>query len=271
MASVLKPDTFITATLISLVLVLSGCVSSRLTLEDCVNGDWYEIGRDDGTAGEDADQLSKHQKACAKQDIAADSEAYLRGYRDGNNSYCEAYDHYAAGIRGERHQEVCPSDDHRGAHQEGLYLYCDDFDHFAIGQRGKGFLKICPDTPFGDLHALGALEFCSNTNPFILARSRQSYRVSCSSEFNRAYELGERSLRIERRIRELSQQLNELSGALLNEKNPDAIERIKSNIESKKLSLDSQRRELRALALQVKQLGYLERGNLIDNFHSRSW
>ncbi len=47
--------------------VLAGCAS--LDRDECVNADWYAIGLEDG--------------ACAKHNIAPNSERYLAGRNDG--------------------------------------------------------------------------------------------------------------------------------------------------------------------------------------------
>ncbi len=87
-------------------LAISGCAT--LSRDDCLMGDWYEIGVQDGAAGYAPDRLAQHREACAEYRIRPDREAYQAGWDDGIGIYCTPERGYQEGRRGASYGQVCP-------------------------------------------------------------------------------------------------------------------------------------------------------------------
>ncbi len=87
-------------------LAISGCAT--LSKDQCLMGDWYEIGVQDGAAGYAPDRLAQHREACAEYRVRPDREAYRAGWDDGIGAYCTPERGYQEGRRGASYGQVCP-------------------------------------------------------------------------------------------------------------------------------------------------------------------
>ena len=106
------------------VLALSGCAT--LSESQCIASDWQTVGYRDGVSGTQSSQLLKHQNACVKHGIVPDRQAYLAGWDDGVEQYCQPRNGFAAGERGVQRANVCPShlqSAFYAAYKEGRQLY----------------------------------------------------------------------------------------------------------------------------------------------------
>jgi hypothetical protein len=89
-------------------LLAAGCAT--LSEEECVVGDWRQIGFTDGAAGKPADILRNHGKACAKYNVGTDYELWRAGYEAGLDIFCTPESAFAVGARGESYGGVCSGD-----------------------------------------------------------------------------------------------------------------------------------------------------------------
>ena len=96
------------------LLGLQGCAS--MSADECIAGDWYAIGFEDGARGYTADAMSNRRKACAKHGIRADFQAYQDGREEGLKEFCQPQRGFNLGAGGGRYHGVCPS------HLEGGFL-----------------------------------------------------------------------------------------------------------------------------------------------------
>jgi len=96
------------------LLILSACAS--LSEEECLAADWYAIGVEDGSRGQDMSRIGAHRKACAEYGIAPDVALYEQGRARGLENFCTRERGYYEGERGRRYGGVCP------AHLEGLFM-----------------------------------------------------------------------------------------------------------------------------------------------------
>lgn len=87
------------------VLVLSSCAS--ISEEDCVAGNWRQIGFIDGTKGRAPDYIERHSKACAKVGVTPDLTAWMAGRADGLQTYCTPASAYLVGRRGSSIAPYC--------------------------------------------------------------------------------------------------------------------------------------------------------------------
>jgi len=114
--------------LIVLILVLatglSACAS--LTPQQCLSGDWQNIGFGDGVAGRAPDYINAHRDACSEVGIVPDFEAWLRGRAAGLQRYCSPENAYIIGRNGNRVSPVCSPDQRASmsyAYDWGLQYY----------------------------------------------------------------------------------------------------------------------------------------------------
>lgn len=105
-------------------LALQGCAS--MSKSECLVGDWYAIGYEDGVRGARADAVSRHRKACAKHGIAIDMKAYQQGRHDGLSLFCQPSKGFNLGARGGGYSGVCPRElepEFLNAYNAGRKLY----------------------------------------------------------------------------------------------------------------------------------------------------
>ncbi len=93
--------------LFSATLFVSGCAS--LSKEECLSGDWQQIGYDDGAKGYDArSRLREHVKSCSEHGIRIDSDKYTAGHKNGLKKYCTPRNGRRVGEQGLHYAGVCP-------------------------------------------------------------------------------------------------------------------------------------------------------------------
>jgi hypothetical protein len=90
------------------LLVLSGCAT--LSREQCLAGDWHQIGVQDGHHGHYASRLNDHRSACRDTPAIIDEAAYRAGRQIGLRSYCTPQNGFRVGSSGNSAPNVCPSD-----------------------------------------------------------------------------------------------------------------------------------------------------------------
>jgi len=96
--------------LVAGLLVLTGCAT--LNKEECLSGDWRELGLKDGINGEPAARIEEHRKACSEQGIRPDEKLYLAGRAEGLREYCQIENAFQSGLKGRQYKGVCPLDIH---------------------------------------------------------------------------------------------------------------------------------------------------------------
>lgn len=96
--------------LLSIVLInfLLGCAT--LSKNECLEADWFEIGRKDGMTGEPRALFQKHVDACLKHGISPKKYDYFAGRDMGLNTYCTEDNGFEQGRHGKKYQYVCPPD-----------------------------------------------------------------------------------------------------------------------------------------------------------------
>lgn len=125
------------AVLITLSLV--GCAS--LSKEECLGGNWEEIGFRDGTNGRTSDYILSHAKACEKTGVVPVQSVWEQGRQRGLPAYCVPQKAYSEGRSGRSLNAVCPAAQMpslRAANAKGqeYYEYSEEIDskHSRINQ-----------------------------------------------------------------------------------------------------------------------------------------
>jgi hypothetical protein len=84
---------------------LSAC--GTVSKAECQTGDWTGIGQRDGRNGEPEDLFDKHVQSCARYELGADRDAWLRGRSQGLVEYCTPLSGFANGSAGRTYHGVC--------------------------------------------------------------------------------------------------------------------------------------------------------------------
>lgn len=90
------------------LLFLAGCAT--LTEEQCVAGDWHQLGVGDGQYGHYASRLDDHRYACRNTSAVVDEAAYFAGRDVGLRTYCTAQNGFSLGSSGRGDASVCPAE-----------------------------------------------------------------------------------------------------------------------------------------------------------------
>jgi hypothetical protein len=93
---------------VALMAFFLGCAT--LSKNECLEADWFEIGRKDGSLGKPRALFQKHMDACTKHGISPNREAYYAGRDEGLRIYCSEENGFEQGRLGRKYQHVCPLD-----------------------------------------------------------------------------------------------------------------------------------------------------------------
>ena len=97
---------------LGVVALLSGCATSapQSASNSCKNMDWYEIGRTDGTQGEQASTINRYRERCnfSQTEFKASEELYHNGWNLGLLEYCTPTAGLESAKEGHQYEHVCP-------------------------------------------------------------------------------------------------------------------------------------------------------------------
>lgn len=98
----------------SVLVILSACCliscggCATLSKQECLQGDWYAIGYEDGRDGYAYTRLLNHKKACLDYRVSPDEKEYRRGRDDGLVVYCTEMNGYEEGHDIKKYTGSCP-------------------------------------------------------------------------------------------------------------------------------------------------------------------
>lgn len=92
--------------------LLSSCAT--MSKEQCLRGDWGQVGFQDGEQGRAQSRLDDHAKACAKAGVAPDPAVYFAARDQGLKLYCTQDRGFREGRTGQSYAGVCPPGPERG-------------------------------------------------------------------------------------------------------------------------------------------------------------
>lgn len=90
-----------------LFLGLAACAT--ISKEECLNGNWEEIGFRDGTNGRASDYIQQHAKACSKTGVSPVQSIWEKGRQKGLPVYCVPAKAFSEGKKGNSLRPVCPA------------------------------------------------------------------------------------------------------------------------------------------------------------------
>jgi len=86
---------------------VSGC--SSISEEECLLGDWYQMGLADGQKGE-KNNAADYNKDCAEYLVQVDIKLYNEGRNEGLKSFCTYENGVLLGKSNQSYNNVCPAD-----------------------------------------------------------------------------------------------------------------------------------------------------------------
>lgn len=91
--------------LLALLLHISAC--SSISKDECLQGDWYSLGVNDGKAGELSSKFRDYQKDCAAHGVTPDFNTYQQGHSQGLVFFCDFSHGEAWGRAGKEYNTAC--------------------------------------------------------------------------------------------------------------------------------------------------------------------
>ena len=91
------------------VITTAGCASVG-NEKQCQEGDWIQVGFNDGINGQSLESSNTYEAVCAHyENTNLDRTQYRQGWLTGNEIYCKPEHGYVIGLRGEQYAGVCTS------------------------------------------------------------------------------------------------------------------------------------------------------------------
>lgn len=140
---------FIASCLAMSALAMSSCAT--ISEEECLAGGWEDIGFRDGENGMSQARLADYNSTCSKFSVSPDRSAYLRGYDQGLQLYCDYDRGFSRGSEGNSAQARCeafPESGYFVGYEQGLRGYCSfdtGFDHGISAQSEAELCRTVPD------------------------------------------------------------------------------------------------------------------------------
>lgn len=129
------------------LLVISGCAT--LSHEECLRGDWYQVGVQDGQQGHAFSRIDDHRRACRETPAIIDESAYRAGRDIGLLSYCTPVSGYRVGQRGNAAPNACPVETAQGflhGHLLGEQVYDAEQEVAAAERRLRNLERQLTET-----------------------------------------------------------------------------------------------------------------------------
>lgn len=106
------------------VIGLTGCAS--ISEDECISGNWSDIGYKDGVNGKSRGKLADYAKTCMKYGAEPNRDVYLMAFENGLVKYCTFEQGLKLGEDGSSYNQVCSGDLANGFSQgydEGRVVY----------------------------------------------------------------------------------------------------------------------------------------------------
>ncbi len=87
--------------------LISGCATEIMSEKECLAGDWYGAGLDDGSEGRLASAYDERAAQCTNFGVAADASLYVEGREAALRQLCTEEGGYAYGRGGRHYLGVC--------------------------------------------------------------------------------------------------------------------------------------------------------------------
>lgn len=106
------------------ITLLSGCAT--LSEDQCLAGNWADIGYKDGVNGKAPGKLADYAEACIEYGVRPNRDTYLRNYQIGLEDHCTFERGLSRGEDGNAYNQVCTgplADEYAQGYDQGRALY----------------------------------------------------------------------------------------------------------------------------------------------------
>lgn len=165
--------------LIAVSAIIASCAT--LTREECLRGDWYNVGIGDGQAGRPFERIDQHKRAC-RTTATVDEVAYRAGRNAGLTVYCTPVSGYRVASSEEGYANVCPVETAPGF-----------LEGFALGQQVASAQRGVQDVE----RRIRSAETQARTLEVSIAEQERILVESNDEDVRRAAQLDLRSLRLD--------------------------------------------------------------------------
>ena len=87
------------------VIGLTGCAS--ISEDECISGNWSDIGYKEGVNGKSRGKLADYAKTCIKYGVEPNRDVYLTAFENGLVKYCTFEQGLKLGENGSSYNQVC--------------------------------------------------------------------------------------------------------------------------------------------------------------------
>lgn len=109
-----------------LVLSASLCITACASIseEQCLSGNWQELGYKDGSNGTNIDRVDEYADVCSEHGVTVNANLYSTGYKQGIQTYCTDTQGFRAGENGSSFNKACSGfTGYEHAYSEGRVIY----------------------------------------------------------------------------------------------------------------------------------------------------
>jgi len=108
--------------IVSAAVMMTACAS--ISEEQCLAGNWEELGYKDGSNGVSVDRVSKYANVCSEHGVSVDQHLYSQGYEQGIQNYCTDTRGFRVGEGGSSFNQACTGfTDYELAFADGRIIY----------------------------------------------------------------------------------------------------------------------------------------------------
>lgn len=102
-------------------ILLNGCAT--LSETECVSGNWYQVGYQDGKFGRDSDYILNHESACIEYGVRIDRNQYEQGRQKGLEVYCTGHNGFQHGVKASNANQNCTVafPEYTASYKDGLF------------------------------------------------------------------------------------------------------------------------------------------------------
>ena len=108
---------------ILLIILISACASTSMSLEECQSTNWNDKGKSDAVSGL-IQQYDNYKEDCSDANINVDTAAYQTGFEQGLLTYCTSETGYEMGKKGVQFHKPCVNSNlYAKGYKKGFDIY----------------------------------------------------------------------------------------------------------------------------------------------------
>ena len=124
---------------LSLMLLITGCAS--ISQEQCLAGNWQDLGYKDGRNGADITRVQNYAEVCTEHGVRLNADLYSVGYKQGIQTYCTEARGFRSGEDGSSFNKACLEfTEYKRAFSDGRVIYEIKSKYYELINEYKGLL-----------------------------------------------------------------------------------------------------------------------------------